>query len=160
MIQGTLAASMTLQNDPNWQTKSGKIRLHKRLTTTTENKNWEPGLEQTEGHHADPRATAGMLEIQLEIDIYRRNQMSGASRHFIPFHNERKQYFALHFHYYSVHGMEEMMFQKEIMYCHEWIIEAWRPETAKVNYTLRNTSATQHWKLLKHSKSEQSVQTV
>lgn len=62
--------------------------------------------------------------------------MSGASRHFIPFHNERKQYLALYFHYYNVHGMEEIMFQKEIRYCHKWVMEAWRPETAKVNYTL------------------------
>lgn len=45
----------------------------------------------------------------------------------------------LHFHYYSVHGMEEMMFQKEIMYCHEWIIEAWRGQKQQKSTTHSET---------------------
>lgn len=117
-------------------------------------------MEQTEIKMAsDVRATTAMLEIQREIDIYRRNLMSGASRHFSLFHDERKQYQALCFHYCRVHGVEEMMFQKEIKCCYEWVTETRTPEATKVNYTLRNTSATQHRKILKHSIFEQNVQT-
>lgn len=81
-----------------------------------------------------------MLKIEMEMDIYRgiccqklpdipSTSMVGENNALLSPPTT-----------YSICGVGQMILQKKIRCCHEWLLESWRLETAKVSYILGNFS--------------------
>ena len=88
----------------------------------------------------------------IEVDIYRRNQMSEACKYSFNFYGWGTYHPALPSHCLQLWGVGEMMSQKEIGCCYEWFMEIWRQEATEVNYIVRNFSCSSKLENIDRSK--------